>query len=188
MQLTPEISFKGMPASPAVEAKIREKVATLDRYYDRIMSCRVIVEAPHRHRQKGKIYEVRIDLTVPSGEVVVNRSAAKGQAHEDIYVALRDAFSAARRQLQNHGRRQRGKVKAHEAPPHGSVVKLFPESDYGFIHSSDGREIYFHRNSVVNNGFETLEIGSEVRFVESEGVEGAQASTVTPVGKHHIVE
>lgn len=188
MQLQPEISFKGMPPSPAVEGRIREKVAVLDRYYDRIMSCRVVVESPHRRQQKGKIYQVTIDLTVPGGEIVVNRNTTKAGVHEDIYVAIRDAFNAARRQLQDYGRRQRGRVKAHEAPPHGNVIKLFPESDYGFIRSSDGREIYFHRNSVVNDGFEKLEIGSEVRFVESEGAEGPQASTVTLVGKHHIVE
>ncbi|MGB8275425.1 MAG: HPF/RaiA family ribosome-associated protein [Alphaproteobacteria bacterium] len=187
MQLPLQINFKNVDPSPTVEAKVREKVAKLEGFYDRIMGCRVVIEAPHQRGHKGKLYQVTIDITVPGGEIVVNREKRKSHAHEDIYVALRDAFNAAGRQLEDHARRVRQEVKAHEAPLHGKVLRLFPYEGYGFIAASDGREIYFHRNSVVEGTFEELEAGSEVRLVvaEKEGEQGPQASTVKPVGKHH---
>jgi cold shock CspA family protein len=143
------------------------------------MSCRVVVEAPVRHHRKGGPYKVRIDLTVPGDELVINR-----QADEDLYVAIRDAFHAARRRLEDYARRQRGAVKVHEPFPHARVVKLFPEEGYGFLETSDGREVYFHRNSVIDSGFDRLEIGAEVRFAEESGEHGPQASTVIIAGKH----
>jgi cold shock CspA family protein len=131
---------------------------------------------------------VRIDLTVPGTELVVSRDNGLNHAHEDAYVAVRDAFKAARRKLDSHTRRQRQQVKTHEVPPHGRVSALFPEEGYGTIQTPDGREIYFHQNSVLNGGFDKLAAGSEVRFVEVSGDKGPQASTVQLIGKHHIVE
>lgn len=194
-----------MAPSEAVEADIREKAAKLDRFYDRIMACRVIVEAPHRHHRKGKAYHIRIDITVPGGEIVVGRQAkpvpdpdarfeagrrlyeahemSKYAAHDDVYVAIRDAFKAARRKLQDYARRQRGQVKTHGALPVGRVVKLFPEQGFGFLEAPDGREIYFHRNSVLEPGFDRLEAGAIVYFAEEPGEKGPQASTVRLAGK-----
>jgi ribosomal subunit interface protein len=183
MQIPLQITFRDMQSSAAVETRIRERAAELDQYYDRIMRCRVVVHAPHRHHHQGALYHVRIDLTVPGGELVVNREPAAHHAYEDVYVAIRDAFDAAQRQLADYARRQRGAIKAHEAPPVARIAKLFPEADYGFIATPDGAEIYFHRNSVVNAGFERLEIGAEVEFVEEPGEKGPQASTVRVIGK-----
>jgi cold shock CspA family protein len=176
-----------MPPSEAIETHIREKAEKLDSFYDRMMSCRVIVEAPHRHHRKGKLYHVRIDLTVPGGELVVNREPSKRAAHKDVYVAIRDAFGATRRKLQDYGRRQRRDVKAHEPQPHASVSKLFPEGDYGFLMTHDGREIYFHRNSVLEPGFDRLEEGMTVYYAEEQGEKGPQASTVKFAGKHGLL-
>ncbi|HXH03029.1 MAG TPA: HPF/RaiA family ribosome-associated protein [Candidatus Competibacteraceae bacterium] len=187
MQLPLQITFRDMPPSPAVEAKIREKVAKLEQFYDRIMSCRVVVEAPHRHHHQGKLYRISIDLTVPGGELAVSRNSPQDHAHEDIYVAIRDAFDALRRQLADYARRQRRDVKSHETPLHGQVARLMPEEDYGVIQTPSGREIYFHRHSVLGEAFDKLDVGSEVRFAEEEGEQGPQASTVHPIGKHHIV-
>lgn len=189
MQLPLQITFRDIPPSPAIESKIREKAAKLDEFYDRIIGCRVVVEAPHRRHHQGKIYHVRIDLTLPGGEVVVNRDPAEHHAYEDAYVAIRDAFDAAARQLEDYARRQRADTKTHEpgSAPHGRVAKLFTEEGYGFIEVSDGREIYFHRNSVLDDAFDKLAVGSEVRFAEEEGNEGPQASTVRFIGKHHPV-
>jgi cold shock CspA family protein len=92
-----------------------------------------------------------------------------------------------KRQLEDHARVRRGKVKQHEAPPGGHVISLHPEEDYGRIGTPDGRVIYFHRNSVLKEAFDKLEVGSEVRFTEETGERGPQASSVTPVGKHHVV-
>lgn len=188
MQMPLQISFHGMEPSSAIETRIREKAAKLERFCNRIVGCRVTVEAPHRHHRHGKLYNVRIDLSVPGKDVFVGHSGPLNHAHEDVYVAIRDAFDAAGRQLQNHVRKAQGAVKVHPAPSHGKVVQLF--SDYGFVEMPDGQEVYFHRNSVIDEGFEKLDIGSEVRLVlaEGEGAEGAQASTVTPIGKHHVVE
>ncbi|MEN8197245.1 MAG: cold shock domain-containing protein, partial [Pseudomonadota bacterium] len=107
---------------------------------------------------------------------------------EDIYVAIRDAFNAAIRQLEDYARKQRGKVKAHEVPLHGTIAGM--SHDHGFIAASDGREIYFHKNSVAQGDFDELESGDEVRLVihPGEGEKGPQASAVVPIGKHHLVE
>ncbi len=182
-----QITFRDIPKSDAIEADIREKAAKLDQFYDSIMSGRVIVEAPHGHHHKGKLYHVSIDLTVPDGELVVNRSPGN-HAHEDVYVAIRDAFNAIRRKLQDYARKQRGKVKVHETAPHGRVSELVLDEDHGIIQTMDGREIYFHRNSIVDADFKSLNIGDEVRFVEEVGEKGPQASTVYKIGKHHIVD
>lgn len=190
MQQPLEISFHDVDHSPALEAAIREKAEGLERFFDRIIGCRVVVEAKQRRRHKGNLYAVRIDLRVPGREIVVGRTGPKDHAHEDVYVALRDAFNAMTRRLEDHARKARGSVKAHEAPLHGKVLRLFPADGYGFIETSDGREIYFHKNSVTGDGFDELEVGREVRLVIAYGEsdQGPQASTVTPIGKHHIVE
>lgn len=141
MKIPLQITFRNMRPSQAIEDNIREKASKLESFYDRIMGCRVIVAAPHRHRRKGKAYEVRIDLTVPGGELVINRSPkrlktaglavtdgpetelieshepGKHGAHADVYVAIRDAFNAAGRKLQDYARRQSRTAKHHESPP-----------------------------------------------------------------------
>ncbi len=188
MQMPLQITFRDMKPSAAVEDRIRERATELDQFYDRIMRCRVVVHAPHRHHHQGKLFHVRIDLTVPGAELVVNREPAMHHAYEDVYVAIRDAFDAAQRQLADYARRQRGDVKVHEIAPGARVAKLFPEEGYGFIASADGTELYFHRNSVLNDAFDRLEVGSEVEFVEEPGDKGPQASTVRVVGKHHAPE
>lgn len=116
MQIPLEITFHNMDHSDAVDANIREKAAKLERYFDRIIGCRVVVEAPHKHSRKGKMYEVRVDISVPGKEIVVNRNGPKNHAHEDVYVAIRDAFAAAGRQLEDHAQKIRGDVKTHQPP------------------------------------------------------------------------
>ncbi|HTZ77970.1 MAG TPA: HPF/RaiA family ribosome-associated protein [Stellaceae bacterium] len=116
MQLPLQITFRNIDTSEAVEAKIRERAAELDQFYDRITGCRVTIEAATRKRHKGRLYNVRVDLKVPSREIVINHSSDDDHSHEDIYVAVRDAFDAARRQLQDHVRLSRGDVKTHDAP------------------------------------------------------------------------
>jgi ribosomal subunit interface protein len=189
MQTPLQITFRDLESSAAIEANIREKAAKLEQYYDQIMSCRVMVEAPHGHHHQGRLYQVRIDLGVPDGELVVSHEHHhKDSAHEDVYVAIRDAFDAMRRQLEDYARKRRGKVKQHAAPDAGHVISLHPGEDYGKLETPDGRVIYFHRHSVLKDAFDRLEIGSEVRFSEEAGEQGAQASSVTLVGKHHVVK
>lgn len=187
MELPLQITFRNMDSSDAVEAGVRDKAAKLDEFFDHIMSCRVVIEAEHRHHHKGNLYHVLIDIRVPGDEIVASRNPDRHHAHEDVYVAVRDAFDAAYRQLEDHSRRVRGRVKHHETPPHGTVAELHREGNYGRIRTPEGRLVYFHRNSVVNGNFDALDTGDEVRFNEEQGDSGPQASTVRIVGKHHIV-
>lgn len=113
MQVPLQITFRGMEGSTAIEEKVRDRVDKLGRSYDRITSCHVLIEAPHAHHQKGGIFHVRIDLIVPHGEIVVSRDNDQNHAHEDVYVAVRDAFEAAQRQLDDFARKQRGDTKNH---------------------------------------------------------------------------
>lgn len=187
MQIPLQITFRHMDPSDAVEDRIRNEVSKLERFYDQIMSCRVVVESPHAHHHKGHLYQIHLDLKVPGKELVAGHGHGRDHAHEDIYVAIRDAFDEMQRQLEDHVRRIKGHVKEHETPPHGKVSHLSPEDGYGRIETPDGRDIYFHRNSVLDNAFDKLEIGNEVRFNEEQGEQGPQATMVKQIGKHHIV-
>ncbi|MEM7191828.1 MAG: HPF/RaiA family ribosome-associated protein [Pseudomonadota bacterium] len=117
-----DISFRNMDPSPAVETRIREKAAKLSRLYNRIVGCTVVVEAPHRHQHKGKLYSVHIDISVPGKDLVIDRSKPLDHAHEDVYLAVRDAFKAAERRLEDHSQRMRGDVKTHGSPTRGSTA------------------------------------------------------------------
>lgn len=187
MQLPLQITFRHMEPSAALEARIRQRADEFERFFDRITSCRVIVERVNRRHQQGNLFEVKIDMMIPGSELVVGREHRANHAHEDPYVAVRDAFDAARRLLEDHARRRRGEGKTHAVPDHGRIVRLLPDRDCGFIETAAG-EIYFHRNSVANDAFDQLAVGAEVRFVaqEAESPDGPQASTVVPLGKHHL--
>lgn len=108
MTIPLQITLRDMPSSPAVEDRIREKADKLARFHDHIMGCRVVVEMAQRHKHQGKLHSVRIDLTVPGAELAANHAQ-----HEDVYVAIRDAFQAITRQLEDFARRNRGEVKTH---------------------------------------------------------------------------
>lgn len=186
MQLPLQITFRDISPSEAIEAQIRQKVEKLNLFYERIISCRVVVEAPHRHHHQGNIYHVRIDLTVPQGELVINRNSSQNHAHENLYVAIRDAFAAAQRRLKSYAAVQRNETKIHEITSHGRVISILPEDGYGFIETSEGDEVYFHQNSLLNCTLRDLEVGSEVRLIEHMGDKGLQASSVRLIGKHHL--
>ena len=184
-----EIIFRNAERSDAVEAAVRERAQSLARLHDRMQHCRIVIEMTHRRMPKGRQYRARIDLKLPGRNLVVGRASASSPGHADAYQAVRHAFDAAERRLQDFSHRRRGEVKTHEAPPHGEVARLFPDEGYGFIRMADGQEVYFHRNAVVNDGFEKLEIGAEVRVNvhDGESDKGPQAGTVRPVGRRHIV-
>jgi ribosomal subunit interface protein len=176
MEIPLQITSRDFELTEAMKSEIMEKAQKLDKYYDRIMRCRVIVESPHRHKLEGRLYNVQIYMTVPGGELIVKR-----EPDEDLYVAIRNSFDTARRKLEDFARRQRGDVKRHEEAPYARISSLFPEMGYGFITTPDDREIYFHENSVVNRDFKNLKEGMEVRFTEEKGEKGPQASSVTVV-------
>ncbi len=194
MILEPQVTFRNVEASTEIEAEVRKEAARLDKFFPRIMSCRVAVEGPAKPHYGG-LYRVRIDLGVPGEELVVERipnlqatlervdAEKKTKRYEprrelrDVSRAIHDAFHEMRRRLQDYVRRIQGETKAHEVRNEGTVVRVFPEEGYGFL-EAEGREIYFHRNSVLSGHFDRLRPGSAVRFVEEMGDRGPQASTV----------
>jgi ribosomal subunit interface protein len=176
MQVPLELSARRATLSPQFEAELRTRVDKLERHYRRITSCRIAVEGPSNHHQEGGPWRVRLDITVPGGELVADKEA------ETLNAAVQDAFDAAERQVEEFASKRRGEVKTNITPPEGTVLRIFPEEGFGFLAGEDGRELYFHRNSVLDPGFEALAVGARVRYAEEQGFEGPQASTVNPAG------
>ena len=177
MEIPINVTARRVELPPALEALIRRKAGKLERRFDRIIRCDVVVEGPGERHESGGPYDVRLDISVPGSELVVNQRAA-----ETLRGAIEAAFDAAERQVDEHSRKQRGEVKTAVHPPEGPVVGLFPAEGYGFIAADDGREIYFHKNAVLPPGFDEISVGSRVRFHEEQGHEGPQASTVEILG------
>jgi cold shock CspA family protein/ribosome-associated translation inhibitor RaiA len=189
MEVPVKITYHNLDYSEWIEADVRNHLEKLEEFYDRITSCHVIVEAPHRHHKHGNLFRVRLVLAVPHRELVVDHDRGDRPEHADLHVTIRDAFHALRRQLEDYVRELRGDVKTHLLAPHGRVTQILPEEGYGFLETADGRAIYFHRNSVLSDAFGELELGSEVSFFEEAGDKGPQATAVHAVGRrHHLVD
>lgn len=183
-----QITFRGIESSEAVEARIRSKVDELERLFHHLINCRVVIELANSRHHKGKTYNARIYVGVPGQEIVVTNDHPKDQGHEIIYDAIADAFQAAEKRLKTYAAKLEGDVKSHEVPLHGRVLKIFSEDGYGFIQTSENEEVYFHENSVANRSFHKLAEGDEVRLsvAPENSAEGPHASSVSPIGKHHL--
>jgi cold shock CspA family protein/ribosome-associated translation inhibitor RaiA len=181
MQIPLQITFRGIEKSDAIESTIRERASRLERFSDRITRCHVTVDMPHQHHHRGNHYAIHIDIQTPTGDVAVTKDPSLNDAHKDFQSVVRDAFDAATRQLEEGAQRVRGEVKGHEhhAPP-GRVVRLFPGEGYGFLATSEGTEVYFHENSVVDLPLARLSVGSEVRFTiaADDSDQGPRAASV----------
>ncbi|MEK7483328.1 MAG: HPF/RaiA family ribosome-associated protein [Planctomycetota bacterium] len=123
-----QINFHQMESSEAIEKKIQDRVQKLEKFFEHITDCRVIVEVPHKHHQKGKLFAIKIIINVPGKEIVSSRSPDQHHAHEDINISIRDAFDAVKRQLEDYVRTRRGEVKRHEDRDFG---KRHEERDLG---------------------------------------------------------
>jgi cold shock CspA family protein len=185
MQVPLEISFRDIEKSDAIETLIREKTQKLEKICDYMTSCRVAVAKPQKHQQSGSPYRVRLDVRIPPGhEIVVKREPGEGDMHEPLDKVIRGVFDSAWRQVKEIVERQRDDVKTHPQQEAGGLVDELVQSEgYGFLRTVDGRRVYFHRNSVLNDDFDRLEVGTGVRFVEEMGEDGPQASTVQIVDK-----
>jgi cold shock CspA family protein len=187
METPTHIDFQGTGASPALRSMIEDHVKGLEDRFGRITACRIVVKAPGGHHRTGGLFEINVHLSLPNGrEVKVTRTPQADERYADAEFAIADAFKRARRQLQDQVRRLQGKVKAHEATPIGKVTTIDTERGFGYLESADGREIYFHRNSVLNNAFARLRSGTRVLFSEEMGEKGPQASSVKLLGKHAL--
>jgi cold shock CspA family protein len=185
MQTPVRIDFQGVDASPLARASIEKHVAELEQRFGRVTACRVVLKGPGGHHLTGGLYEVNIRLALPEGrEVNVSRTAKADERQSDLTFAIDDAFKRARRRLQDKVRRIQTQVKQHEGQPVGTVTRIDELGEFGFIEAADGHEIYFHRNSVLNNAFDKVSIGNRVTYAEEAGEKGPQASTVRLLGKH----
>jgi ribosomal subunit interface protein len=188
MDIPLEISFHNTEPSEALEKKIRDRVNRLHRYFARINSCRVAVEVPHRSAaQQPQAFHIRIETRVPTKELVVSHDPGRRYDHFNANLAVRDAFEAMERQLEEHSRKMRNDVKTHDVPIQGRVLRTF--ADHGFIATTDGREIYFHRNTVVDARFEDIGTGDTVALsvAHGESPAGPQATTVRAIRPMEIV-
>ncbi len=187
MQTPVEIDFQGMEAKPELRSAIDKQIAQLEERCGRVTAGRIVLKGPGARHRTGGLYEINIRLSLPDGrEVNIARTPQDDERHADLNYALNDAFKRARRQLQDQVRKLQGQIKQHEAPPIATVARLDPSGDFGFLEADDGHEVYFHRNSVIDDGFARLNVGSRVTFVETKGDKGPQASTVKPMGKHSL--
>lgn len=186
MRVPLEMAFKQIEPTAAMERLIRERTARLERYFPRIIAARIVVEAPHQSpTEEAMEYRARLEVSIPGTMLVVVRDRdSQTRPEHDPYRAIREAYVAMESQLKSRaGRLRRGRHR-RVGPPHGVVTEVFYQQGYGFLESRMGRQIYFHENSVVNGGFGALKAGDEVRFEETEGDEGPQATTVQPIGTH----
>src|SRR3974390_511670 len=181
METPVEIDFQGMPAQPSIRDAIAKHIDELERRFGRIPAGRVVLKAPGTHHHIG-IYQINIRWALPDGhDVNVGRTPKEDERQSDLKFAINDAFKHARRQLQDEVRRMQGQVKQHEHEPAALVARIDPSGEFGFLETSDGREIYFHRNSVI--GGVPLKKGARVTFVEEAGDKGSQASAGKLMGK-----
>jgi ribosomal subunit interface protein len=176
MQIPLKITLRHMSQSEALETRIRSKVAKLEEFHPNVTGCTVTIEEQRRHQQQGRWFNVRVVARVPDHEIVVNRDH-----DEDPYVALRDAFDAVKRRLEDLARLQRGEVKTHPELLRGAVARLFADEDYGFIATDDGNEYYFSRKNVIEPSFDQLLKGMQVQFIPEPAAEGMQAKRVTAI-------
>ena len=187
MKFDLQTQFRGLEPSDFISNSVWDHTEKLGQFCDRIISCHVTVSAPHHHKHQGRLYGVQVRLLVPGGEVVATTDTSLNAAHEDVYVAVRDAFDAARRQLEDFISRQRGLNKERHGPARGKVVRIYPQDDYGFIITPDFREIYFHRNAILKGGFDRLQVGDRVRFSEEMGEKGPQVTSMSLAGRGGVL-
>jgi ribosome-associated translation inhibitor RaiA/cold shock CspA family protein len=188
VQVAPQITFKGLDPSAALQALIRRRLAGLEQLNPRIVGCRVVVEVCHRSAAAPKAaITVAVEVEFPGRNTLVGKDTqARHEAKGDHTAALNNAFNAVERQLEKAARREHGEVrKADPVPQTGMIVRLFPEQGYGFIEIEESPELYFTRNSVVGGDFEELAAGMLVHVTPAteEGPFGPQASSIRLLDK-----
>ncbi|BAZ68882.1 MAG: HPF/RaiA family ribosome-associated protein [Pelatocladus maniniholoensis HA4357-MV3] len=188
MKIPPEITYRNVEKTNAIDALINEKITKLEQVCNYLSSCHIVIEKVHDRPRSGSPHRVRIDMTIPPGhELVAESNPPDVNQYPPLEAVIRDAFQAAIRQLRDLTEQQResDKAKTNDSAEQTTalVTKLFSQQGYGFIKTLDGEEVYFHRNSVLHDEFDRLEIGTGVHCFVELGEEGPQASTVKIVDK-----
>lgn len=178
MQAPLQISMHGIERSNALYDAVRQNAEKLERCYEHITSCRVVLELDGRHKRQGRKFSVRIDLEVPGGDIGVT-----GEHDEDVQVALREAFEAARRKLESYAHGQHRDARRQPPEHTGRIQRIDAVEGCGFIVTDEGREYRFSRENVVTPPFDQLAVGIPVHFVGEATAEGLQAKRVSAHGK-----
>ena len=185
MQTPVQIEFNDVKPTDRLRDVIDGHVNELETRFGRVTGCRVMLKGPSARHKTGGQFEVHVQLKLPDGkQVIVDRTPNADERFSDIDFAINDAFHRARRQLQDAARKMQGQTKMHEDGNIATISQLEPTDDFGMLTTADCREIYFHKNSVLDDSFSKLRIGTRVTFVEESGNKGPQASTVKILGKH----
>lgn len=174
-----QITIRDIPGSQALETHLRSKASKLKQFYKTLTSCRIVVEFDQKHKHRGKIYNVKLDVTVPGKELVVTN-----KSNEDVYIAVRDAFIAIIRQLDNLSHKRHGRVKTHCDIMRGHIARLREDEGYGFIAGVDGNEYYFSLTNVRTIGFHPLMVGDMVEYIPQPVNDGWQACHVLRERNH----
>lgn len=190
METTLQITFKDIERSERVEAEIRERVDRIERIYDRITGCQVRVRAPHHRHRKGTQYVVDIDVALPSSTLNVGREPGDNLAHQEILVAVRDAFNAMERKLRKWKDQHKGRPEHLLTPLQGRIDRLNQDKGSGEIATTDGRLIYFHRNCLIDCDFPDLAVGDTVELSvdHKDADEGPHASMVRIISSLRFVD
>ncbi|MBA3661741.1 MAG: ribosome-associated translation inhibitor RaiA [Gammaproteobacteria bacterium] len=173
-----QITIRDFPQSTALEDTIKKRAEKLEQFYQRIIQCRIVVEFAQKHKHQGKLFNFRIAVSVPRKEIVSTK-----KHHEDIYVAMRDAFEVIERKLEELANKRNGQVKRHEETIHGMVKRLVTEEGFGFIEGADGKEYYFSITSVI---YPQLAIGDAVEFFAEEISDGHKANHIVKEGRYNV--
>lgn len=174
MQVPLQITIRDIDPSEAVTQRIRQKAEKLNLYSEHIISCHIVVAQTMRHKHQGKLYNVRINVTLPKKELVVNHNE-----QQDLYTAIRDAFDDMVRKIEGAAHKLQGDVKSHPDLIHGRVVRIFKDDHFGFIAGANGEEYYFNAANVVHPDFNKLAVGTQVHFIAVIGDDGLQAHRVS---------
>lgn len=186
MQAPAQIEIEGIKKTPDLQAAIDRHIVELENRFGRITVCRILVRGPSDRHQTGGQHQVSIRLALPDGrEVNIGRTPKQDERYADLTFAIDNAFRRARRRLQDQARLMRGQTKMHASQPIGTVVRIDPSGEFGFLEGADGHEVYFNCNSVLD-GTSSIAPGTRVSYVEEIGEKGAQATTVKILRKHGL--
>lgn len=167
-----------IPHSPAIDAHIHEKVDKIQKFYNNITSCQVVIEHSNKKHHQGNLYNTRVIVAVPGKELISTHND-----EENLYISIRDAFDDMTRQLESYVEHLQGQIKNHQPILHGKIARLFDADEFGFIVTPDGTEFYFNAYHLTHPSFDKLSVGMPVHFVEEMGNEGPQARRVKVVEK-----
>ena len=179
MQIPLDIDYRNVNKTEALEDRIRERVAKLDRLSDKLSSCHVSVEKLHQHQDSGRRFRVRLVLHHPPGqEVVVDRNSSGGDVHQEAHQVVDEVFDTAERKLKRLLDKLHGDVKSHpQQEPSAVIVEIDHEKGEGRLRTLEGRELFFNDETSVDE-FRHLDVGDGVSFIEGHTEEGPYANSV----------